>query len=189
MKLFHKLLIAFFSTLILFSCEPEMVEPYQNYIIKKGEHWSTYKQATLQNETLNFSVIFDESAIYECETPENQYDTNKLLGFSGCNSFHHENSARFGWSWVEGELNISAYCYVDSERIIIPIGTVEINKASDYSLTVTKDEYIFKLDNYPTVTVDRGSDCNIGFYYMLYPYFGGNETAPQDIDIKIRIKY
>lgn len=173
----------------MFGCEPEIIEPYQTYIIKKGEHWSTYKQSSLHTETLNFSVIFDETAIYQCKTEENQYDTNKLLGFSGCNSFHHDNSARFGWRWVDDQLNISAYCYIDGERIVKPIGSVPLNEPVNYKLTATKEKYIFELEGFDKMEIKRGGDCNIGLYYMLYPYFGGDETAPHDINIKINIKY
>ncbi|PIB34738.1 hypothetical protein BFP72_04610 [Reichenbachiella sp. 5M10] len=177
--------------LLLFSvgCEQEWVEPYQTYTIKKGEHWSTYKQSSLLSDQLNFTVVFDESAMYKCEVAENQYDINKLLGFSDCNSMHHENSARFGWCWTNDQLEIHAYCYVDGERKTELIGAVRLNEPSNYSLEVTESQYIFKLDQYPSVSIDRGRVCNVGVYYMLYPYFGGNEKAPQDISIQLRIDY
>src|SRR5215216_2739707 len=53
------------------------------YKIKQGEHYTVnnaYKQVELSQ--LKFMVRFDSSAIYETEAGINQYDINKLYGFS-----------------------------------------------------------------------------------------------------------
>ncbi|MEQ9006908.1 MAG: hypothetical protein RLP12_03425, partial [Ekhidna sp.] len=153
------------------------------------KHANTWKMQSLQSKTLSFSAIFDHTAIYEAGTTENQHDIHKLMGFSDCNSTHHDNSARFGWRWLEGKLEIHAYVYVGGERITEYIGDVELNQPSDYQLQITDDHYVFYLQGYDPVRIKREAPCNKGLYYMLYPYFGGDEVAPHDILIQILTKY
>jgi len=183
------LLIFAFSILILTACEEALENPYEEFIISKGRHNSSINIEQLQSTTLRFSAIFDESAIYETENPINQYDINKLLGFSDCNSHHHTHSARFGWRWLDGSLDIHAYAYVNGERITERIGIVELNQAYNYELSFSDRAYYFSLQGYPTVTIPRVNTCNYGIYYMLFPYFGGDESAPHKVSIKIKINY
>ncbi|MEO9967842.1 MAG: hypothetical protein ABJF11_18765 [Reichenbachiella sp.] len=186
MKLFTLIFISF----VLISCEPEWEEPYKVYKISQGTHTPLIpKVSSMQSETLMFNAIFDESAIYQNITEENQQDINKLMGFSDCNSMHHDNSARFGWRWFKDRLEIHAYCYVNGERVTAYIGTAEINEKVDYLLNVSDSQYSFQIGNEAPVIITRGDVCNIGVYYMLYPYFGGDETAPHDISIQIRTIY
>lgn len=182
--------IAIFISIFLFSCDEVIDEiPFREFRIPKGEHYSNRGIESLQSSSLAFQVIFDSTAIYKTQDPIQQFSTNKLLGFADCNSFHHENSARFGWQWLNGQLEILAYTYVNGAWIEKFIGTAEIGKVSNYQIYITEQTYIFTLDNFPPVVMDRGNTCNIGVYYMLYPYFGGQEVAPHDIIIKIRIQY
>ena len=182
--------IAIFVNVFLFSCDEVIEEvPFREFRIPKGEHYSNRGIESLQSSSLAFQVIFDSTAIYTTKDPIQQFSTNKLLGFADCNSFHHENSSRFGWQWLNDQLEILAYTYVNGEWIEQFIGTVEIGKVSNYQIYLTDDTYIFTLDDYPSVFMDRGNTCNIGVYYMLYPYFGGQEVAPHDIMIKIKILY
>lgn len=123
--------------------------------------------------------------MYETETVENQHDINKLMGFSDCNALHHDNSARFGWRWLDGNLEIHAYVYNNGERHSEYIGRVELNISYRYELAIHGDYYVFNLEGAEPVFMERTSNCNKGFYYMLFPYFGGNETAPHEMLIKI----
>src|SRR5437762_8581737 len=53
------------------------------YTIRKGQHYcdqSTFKLVKLSQ--MNFIAKFDNSAIYQTINPDNQYDINKLYGFS-----------------------------------------------------------------------------------------------------------
>ena len=175
--------------LLLFSCEQQIHEPYELFVIPEGKHDDGWKLQSLQSRTLNFSAIFNESAIYETATEENQHDINKLLGFSDCNTFHHNNSARFGWRWLDGNLEVHAYAYVQGERISEYLGNILLNESYEYQLQITDSHYVFYLQGYTPVKISRSSSCNRGVYYMLFPYFGGDETAPHDISIQILTKY
>ncbi|MEQ8473529.1 MAG: hypothetical protein RIC35_20195 [Marinoscillum sp.] len=182
MRLFLVLLIS----LSLFGCEPEYSEPYTSFLLPEGSHGQSLRAETLQSTKCYFKAIFDESAIYQTEDPVNQYDINKLMGFSDCNSVHHVNSARFGWRWLDDLLEIHAYVYVNGERFSELVGVVPLNEPSSYEIAITKETYRFKLNELDEVVMPRGSTCDQGAYYMLWPYFGGDETAPHDIKIKIQ---
>src|SRR5437763_125948 len=82
------------------------------YTIKQGQQYcdkNSYQSVEL-NE-MKFIVKFDSSAIYQTQSTENQYDINKLYGFSDNNADHHSYSARFGWRWSDHALRLFAYVY------------------------------------------------------------------------------
>jgi len=157
----------------------------KNYTIKKGGHHSTHSIAKLETNQLKFKARFDSSAIYTTADKENQADINKLYGFSDCSSSHHTNSARFGWRWTGEDLEIHAYTYVNGERNSKYITSVAFDKAFDYSLTAHPDQYQFTVKDV-TIFMER-SCAGPASGYVLYPYFGGDETAPHDINILIEI--
>ena len=175
---------------VFFGCEPEWEEPFEVFLLPKGKHTSGYPVQMLQSSTLNATVYFDESAKYECNTEENQWDTNKLIGFSDCNSHHHENSARFGWRWLDSQLELLAYCYVDGETIIQELDTIPLNTQTEIEIRLLTDSYDFYISNEKLASIPRSAKtCKTGAYYMLFPYFGGDETAPHDISIYLRLNY
>lgn len=185
----RSLLLPIIVTIFLAGCEPEWEDPYETFVLPKGKHATGTKLQFLQANELSFYVIFDESAIYNSTVPENQWDINKLVGFADCNSHHHTNSARFGWRWLNDSLEIHAYCYVDSERISEKIGTLELNTPGYFNIKLTDTTYRFTFNGHPTVEIPRHKTCDRGEYYMLWPYFGGDEVAPHDITIKVRMSY
>lgn len=155
------------------------------YVIKKGEHYAeptSYR--LLASEELRFQVQFDSSAIYQTVSKENQYDINKLYGFSDNNSEHHLYSARFGWRWSDGALRLFAYVYNAGVPVSRELASIPIGASLECRIRVSGNQYIFYYgDNW--ISMPRGSTTPVGQGYMLYPYFGGNETAPHDISINI----
>lgn len=184
----HLGIIMMFITIM--SCEKlEEIIPLKEktkakiYTIEQGNHHSTHAIAKLETNKLSFKAHFDSSAIYTTTHEENQADINKLYGFSDCSSSHHTNSARFGWRWTGKDLEIHAYTYVNGVRNSKYITSVAFDKAFDYSITVLPDHYQFTV-NETSVSMDR-SCSGPASGYVLYPYFGGDETAPHDITILI----
>lgn len=174
---------------MLTACEPE-ADFFREFVIRKGEHYSTPRIVqSLQSNTLSFDAEFNSSAIYHFDENGFQDSKNKLLGFADCNSLHHQNSARFAWQWYNGQLEIYAYCYVDELRIEEFIGIVNVNETNHYELSVRGNQYVFKLNHYNSVSIDRGNVCTTGVYYMLWPYFGGSLPAPHQVSIRLRIDY
>lgn len=171
--------------ILLSGCAKQKLDGYKEYKIKEGKHSSVVAFNTLTHDVLTFDAIFDESAKYTTVDPANQYDINKLYGFSDCNQNHQKNSARFGWRWLNNKLEIHAYVYNNGERTSQFIDVVSLNKSHKYSIELYGDRYRFRLDD-KKVDMSRTDKCDSGIYYMLYPYFGGDEKAPHDIKILIK---
>lgn len=170
-------------------CEPE-ADLFDEFIIRQGHHYSTPNRVqVLQSNTLSFDAQFNSTAIYYFDEAGFQDSKNKLLGFSDCNSMHHENSARFGWQWYNDQLEIFAYCYVNGERVEKFVGVVELDAMNHYEIKLVGNQYHFTLNRQEPVVINRGNTCNTGIYYMLWPYFGGSKPAPHQISIRVRIAY
>lgn len=183
----------FLFLIALTSCEkleeiiPETIEKTPTntnlYVIKQGQHCSTHSFSKISVSNLRFKATFDSSAIYSTIDKNNQADINKLYGISDCNTLHQENSARFGWRWVDNALEIHAYTYVNSKRSSKYITSVTFDQAFTYELNIAPEQYIFTV-NGVTITMERHCSGEASGY-KLYPYFGGDETAPHDITILI----
>lgn len=155
------------------------------YVIPAGAHSPSGLNAAVQvGAEARFEALFDESAVYATVDPANQEDINKLYGFSDCSSHHHTNSARFGWRWFEGAVQIFAYIYADGERMWAYLGDARIGEPARYALYADGAEYVFEFGG-ETARMPRGCAGDGGVKYRLYPYFGGDETAPHDISIRI----
>ncbi|MBL0744446.1 hypothetical protein [Chryseolinea lacunae] len=180
-------LLASLALLLGQGCEPE-VELIRTFVTRQGEHYALPRVVeSLQSRTLAFDAMFNETAIYDFGDPALQSNKNKLLGFSDCNSLHHENSARFAWQWLNGRLEIYAYCYANRERLEQFVGVVDLNEFNHYRIEIREDHYAFFLNNDPPVFIKRGNTCERGVYYMLWPYFGGHIPAPHNVQIFIRL--
>ena len=195
--------------LLLFSCKKEVVyQPeataairnsapaaalvlpdltgYTKYFIAAGQHECSPRPfVTVSYTELKFNAVFDSSAVYTSVLASNQADINKLYGFSDNNAFHQSYSARIGWRWYNSRLELLAYDYnkgiVSSSFITTaPLGTV-IN----CSIKVLSGSYLFTV-NGVTKTMVRSATTLTGKGYQLYPYFGGDENAPHNINIWIK---
>ena len=185
--------------LVIFACskqeaivkqdaDPSIPRGYTKYFIAKGQHYSDQSaQVFLNAPSIKCDVIFDSSAIYQNKEVNNQFDVNKLIGFSDCGAGHHENSARLGWNWTGTQVMIYAYSYSGTQRIILPIDSVKIGKAFSCSVEAIEGNYHFAVGE-KKVTIQRFCTGYSGSFYKLFPYFGGDETAPHDIRIYIKEK-
>jgi hypothetical protein len=164
-------------------------DPTHNFTISAGKHFANgnlYK--SIETEELKFSVRFDSSAIYQCLLPINQYDINKLYGFSDNNANHHQFSARFGWRWSDNALHLFAYVYNNGIVIAKELGSVAIGKEVNCSIKVLGATYIFTMDEIME-HLPRSSTTLLAKGYLLYPYFGGDELAPHDVNVWIKTQY
>jgi hypothetical protein len=194
MYLNHFLLLAILSGLLMISCSkksdsdpaPDTSFQGKKYVIAQGAHETTNGLVLKTKTVLKFKALFDSSAIYTTVDSTNQTDTNKLYGLSDCGTDHETNSARFGWRWVNHHLEIMAYWYVNGVRPEpIRVDTVALNTVNTYSIAFDSDKYVFTVNDTNVVEVPKS--CNYkGYRYQLYPYFGGNETAPHEIRIWIQ---
>ncbi len=193
--LFRHLFSAAVLLLIATSCEVETTAitetdpptpepPVTTYTIKKGEHATNSQFRFVQASIIRFEAAFDSSAIYTTAIPNNQADINKLYGLSDCDTDHHTNSARFGWRWYNNRLEIHAYTYSNKQRNTAYIASVQPGQTNRYELEMGEKVYTFKVND-TQITLPRNC-ATASSHYQLYPYFGGDETAPHDVTIKIR---
>jgi len=165
---------------------PQQTGQYIKYTIHQGNHYADHNvYKTVNYDELKFIVRFDSTAIYQTADPGNQEDINKLYGFSDNNADHQQYSARFGWNWARGALRLYAYTYNNGVRTEQEITSVQIRAEYNCSIKVNNDKYIFSV-NSSIIEMPRNSATAKGEGYKLYPYFGGDETAPHDISIIIK---
>lgn len=159
---------------------------FTQYIIRQGEQFCQGNNyVAVETPELKFTVRFDSTAIYKTKDPVNQYDINKLYGFSDNNSDHHNYSARFGWRWSDNALRLFAYVYNKGVVTSTELTTVTIGSDIPCSIKIAGDKYIFSVNDMK-VEMPRASITDQARGYRLYPYFGGDELAPHEIHVWIR---
>lgn len=192
MKYVHYLFIFVF---ILQSCSkdqpivPEqpvsVAEEFTEYTIAAGNHYcdkTVIKPVSLTQ--MLFRVKFNNSAIYTSIDSQNQYDINKLYGFTEGQDAHG-NSARIGWSYNDGALRLYAYAYNNGQRFSQEISAVNIGETVNCAIKPEGNNYIFIVNN-KQVKLSRALADATAQGYQLFPYFGGDETAPHTITISIK---
>ena len=195
----NNLIVSFIAMFLLTACSKELQNTqgpggkkestvsnsFVQYNILKGSQYCDKNNfIPIKLSRLSFKVKFDSSAIYKTSIPGNQMDINKLWGFSDNSATHHEFSARFGWRWSDNALRLFAYDYNNSIMSFKELGTVEISKENSCSITVSGNKYIFNLNGAETI-MPRASTTPEAIGYQLFPYFGGDESAPHNISIWI----
>jgi hypothetical protein len=157
-----------------------------DYFIQEGDHYSTPRKIEMfRGSELSFKVKFVGDVSYDLQDLD-QYDVNKLYGTSDCGDTHHKNSARIGWRWLNGKIELLAYTYVNGSFQFEKIGDTAGNKIVNLSIALSSDkaQYIFKMDHL-TRTMPRGCSSDYIKGLKLYPYFGGNKAAPKKFHIQI----
>jgi hypothetical protein len=159
---------------------------YKEYIIPKDQHYSHNNiPRVISKKEIRFMALFDSSCIYTSKNAENVSDINKLYGFSDCSSLHHQNSARIGWLWNGKAIALYAYCYIDNIRNSEFLGTVAPGTPVELSIGVQPGQYVFEFNGKKTMMKRSCSGEKIEGY-QLYPYFGGDETAPHAMRVLIK---
>lgn len=157
-----------------------------DYTIAAGSHSSdknSYRPVTTPE--MKFAVKFDSSAIYQTITPANQLDINKLYGFSDNNQEHHLHSARIGWRWYNNQLELFGYVYNNAAFSYKYITSVPLNQEINCAIKVQGNSYLLTANGI-TISMVRGATTAQAVGYQLYPYFGGDETAPHEIKIQVK---
>lgn len=189
------------------SQDPESIQPaaankgskpttstFTKYTIQEGSHECDQRSLkSVSGTTMSFVAKFDSTAIYPAVITDynHAYDVNKLWGFSeGLNNQY--NSARIGWRWLNGELQLFAYVYLNGTLLRDPVSydppfikSIAIGAEVNCSISVSGNNYIFTVDGV-TVKTARGTSTSKYQGYQQYPYFGGSLTAPHLITIYIK---
>jgi hypothetical protein len=169
------------------------------YEIKEGYHSSGFKFSPhFKRVSKKYEVVFSPQCLYPSFDTER--DFNKLFGWS-CGILpryikgqlkppHHVNSVRVAWrSTDDGKIELALYTYKDGVRSINTlIRTLERGTVYQIGLTLEDGYVLLKVKNPRGVTssmyVLREFPTGVG--YSLYPYFGGNNPAPHDMNIYLR---
>lgn len=167
---------------------------FRKFTIKQGAHYCDQNALShVSGTSMNFVAKFDSTAIYPAVITDynHAYDVNKLWGFSEGFSNQY-NSARIGWRWLNGQLQLFAYVYVKGTLLRDPISydppfikSVNIGSEVNCSIAVSGSKYIFTVDGVVVQTA-RGTTSSTYSGYQQYPYFGGTLTAPHLINIYIK---
>lgn len=169
--------------IFLFGCLKKDESGFYIFKIKKGDHRSTTRYQRVSTNSLNFTIILTESCKYQSNSPDNQLDINKVFGMSDGGN-HMNNSARIGWRYYNNKLELHAYTHYNGNFDFKKICDVDADKEYNCQISYMDGYYNFVV-NSVSVTMPRFENSDKK-KYLLYPYFGGDETAPQDITIKVK---
>ncbi len=165
----------------------------KKYTIKEGKHSSKllgflpHFGFTFKN-LISFSAKFDSNCLYDLLDSDN-WDANKLYGVS--TSYNHMiQSARIGWRCVNNE-TIEVLTFVhDEHKFQTPevLGTVSPDEWFTCKILVKDKSFVFSFTKDKTTNIILVPKKSKGwsFKYKLYPYFGGNETAPHNMSLYIK---
>ena len=175
---------------------------FEAFVIKKSRHYSLrinrpfpseYKFALAPN-VLRFTAIFADGCKYESENPDIIDDINKLYGINfGIN--WHRDSVRIGWRYNANlrVIELYLYSYVKGKRKFSHLMNVHTFEAVHFTMFHARkvDKVIVEVctsnEDGETTTTDAVIGVkNSWIRFKLFPYFGGNMPAPQDMKILIR---
>lgn len=160
--------------------------------IKRHHHYGTpfpFPHFTFfkHHHDISCNVSFDDTVRYNIGS--DQSDINKLTGISY--GMHHRDSDRIGWRYLidRDMVEIVGYSYENGTRVAAThlwyahIGEeLTVSISSDY-----KDNKRTVWYTCNTNTVSKTYDTHSHFFnYTLGLYFGGDCTAPHDINVNVK---
>ncbi len=169
------------------------------FTIKKGKHFSKPKRFRFHigKKSLEKKITFTSSCLYELNN-EDDADVNKAFGFT--TDLFGRNSVRIGWNLYRGingikSIRLFGYVHINGKRSYIPdspeymIGKYySFNEPIECSIFLDNNGYVYfraiqgsyKGEN-TIVKIPFDKKSWIGYYQN--PYFGGNQTSPQNMII------
>ena len=163
-----------------------------DFIINKGEHYSKPRFSglglSINKSSMEAKVVFDRSC-----TVHSYSSWSKLFGFS-VGSKHHKGSIRVAWRTIPtifgNVIQLCLYAYTKSGKRYIGI-PICIDYKKEHTIKLSLKKGVAKL----SINTEDGrlmeDDCYFGktpslyLSYLLRPYYGGLETAPNDMLITI----
>lgn len=167
------------------------------YLIRKGNHFASMSifekigAIGWKINTMSLRFVFRNECWWNPPRNQDDYDQNKLAGI-GYGTNHHNNSVRLTWVpdfEKQGIINVYGYTY--DEKKVGQKFTYAFIKAVRVLDTITgriesRDKAYFITVNDVTIRMENThADPNLCF--RLFPYFGGNNTAPNDMVIELEM--
>jgi len=166
-----------------------------DFRIRRGAHDSTPRGitdicvATRTNRTLTYQILFTPSCAYTTAQPGNQLDWNKAPGFSTV--FIHRNSIRLGWRYLpaEDKVELGFYGYIQGQRIEQALTKVALDTWTDIEVRMHDGGLAVRAG--PN-RYERNQSLGFSSWFptptmvLRTCYFGGDETAPHDMTVRVR---
>ena len=160
----------------------------KTYIIPKGWHYSLHLPKLYDGNKKEFLIKVqpDDSWRYNFNSAD-QLDLNKVWGIGFGNILlgdHHKNSIRLSW-WYNPRLDIIGWFYYYYENSVRKYGFIrssKINELVEFPFILNDDSFEIGDEVVPYIYPEDRSG------YELFPYFGGNRTAPHIIKHKLNIE-
>lgn len=168
------------------------------YLINKDWHYAMPLQLIKKllgirytaKRAMSANVRFNSDCQYKIG--KDQSDINKLFGFSL--GMHHKNSIRVGWRWLNGNLELCSYIYENGvrlkEMVLCKCDFVRDYKIDVHLIVVDGNYRVYFYVN--EIMKHRQQLATKVKKYVSYPislYFGGNCTAPHDMNIDMNVVY
>jgi hypothetical protein len=167
----------------------------KSYSIKKGSHYSTkglferLGAICCNFKTLSVRFKFHTDCYWAPARNPDDNDLNKLTGIGfGLNL--HKNSVRLAWVPdfdIAGTIKIYGYSYdekkVDPKFTFLYITSVPVEQTYEAKIESKAGKYVITVNKVVVEMDNLHKDPKICF--RLFPYFGGNNTAPKDMLIEI----
>lgn len=159
------------------------------YKVPAGQHRSKGRRFIIPKYT--FIVELDES----CQQAPNK-SWNKIAGFSD-GLFHHRNSCRVVVRWLEdiGTYEFAGYAYNRGKwnaKHLLYINPVDGRVRVIFHLSYDMSDYYISFTHVLGMTTCENSEIKIErsinrslIKYQLFPYFGGQDPAIRDWNVKI----
>jgi hypothetical protein len=161
------------------------------YIIKKGDHFSSPRTPKALVRQVNGQVKFT-AANYNLDGGD-QFDWNKLTGISFNPLNPSRDAVMIGWRWnnLTNKIQLGAYFNVKGQNIYPELNMSPIMEVSQTELVTFKIDYnqvviTSTIQNKSiTIPVPQGMFKSWLTSFRIQPYFGGNRSAPNYIEINL----
>ena len=159
-----------------------------------GTPWrlAALKVGTTFTRTLAFQVRFADDVRYATVDPVNQWDWNKLMGFTTYDN--HQDSIRLGWRYnpATDRVELGYYGYLAGVRTMPMLTSVAIGEWADVSMTLSNNGMSLTANGHSHG--ESGSlSAFLGIPWLPVTtvltetiYFGGDEVAQQTIHADVR---
>lgn len=168
--------------------------------VKAGKHWFHPIMPMLCfNGRHAWRVRFTPSCKYDIGS-EDQFDINKLCGVCYFNpvkwlifcfkqkrlvDINKIDSARWGWRNIKNSdyIELLCYCYIDGIKWERMAFLLKVDVLQEITLKRSSKGYFFRILGHANCSVPHNNPWGIPLYQNCY--FGGNQTAPQNMTIHI----
>ncbi len=160
------------------------------YKIKRGRH-SFFRIPRIyfgRPNILQGSFKFNRNSWYVRTSDDQDWlDINKLTGISF--GFHKKNSLRIGWRPIfdqKEQIELFIYAYNNGKREFISFAQIKTDETYQFQLLMNRPEQkaVWEIKGLNNKELEYHFPST-RWGYFLFPYFGGNNQAPQDITIHV----